>query len=195
MPVGGYTKEEIRRIAGEIGLDVASKPDSQDICFIPDGDYQKFLEAYTGKKLPEGNFVDQNGNILGRHKGITSYTIGQRKGLNLALGRPVFVTDIRTETNEVVIGNNEDVFGSCLIAGDLNWMAIDRPDQPLHLFAKIRYAHKGEGCTVAVTQNETGQDLARVTFDQPVRAITSGQAIVFYDGDIVVGGGRIIRKL
>ncbi len=187
MPVGEYTKEEIRAIASEIELNVASKPDSQDICFIPDGNYHEFLENYTGKVVPEGNFIDKNGKVLGKHKGITHYTVGQRKGLNLAMGHPVFVTQIRPDTNEVVIGENKDVFGQELYAYDVNFMSIEPPIEPIRVNAKVRYAHKGAMCTV--TLMEDGR--VHCYFDEPVRAITPGQAVVFYDGDIVVGGGII----
>ena len=125
MPVGSYHKEEIRDMAERLGLPVAHKPDSQEICFIPDHDYASFIEEYTGRELPPGNFVDLDGNVLGRHRGITHYTVGQRKGLNLSMGRPVFVVEIRPETNEVVIGDNQDVFTNVLRCGKLNWMAVD----------------------------------------------------------------------
>ncbi|MBB5263821.1 tRNA-specific 2-thiouridylase [Catenibacillus scindens] len=191
MPVGSYTKDEIRKIAQKIGLKVAAKPDSQDICFVPDGDYARFLEGYTGKKLPRGNFVDQQGNVLGCHEGIIHYTIGQRKGLGLSMGHPVFVTQIRSDTNEVVIGENKDVFSRELLASSLNFMAIQRPEQPIRVFAKVRYAHKGAWATLEMV----GKDKARCVFDDPVRAITPGQAVVFYDGDIVTGGGIIDQAL
>ena len=189
MPVGDYTKDEIRRMADEIGLAVASKPDSQDICFIPDGNYQKFLYEYTGKKLPQGNFVDQSGKVIGVHQGITHYTIGQRKGLNLSMGHPVFVTEIRPETNEVVIGENKDVFKSSLVASDVNWMSIPdpAPGETVRVHAKVRYAHQGADATVYMT--EDGNLICE--FDEPQRAITPGQALVMYDGDYVVGGGVI----
>ena len=125
MPVGSYHKEEIRDMAKRLGLPVAHKPDSQEICFIPDHDYASFIEEYTGRELPPGNFVDLDGRVLGRHRGITHYTVGQRKGLNLSMGRPVFVVEIRPETNEVVIGDNEDVFTNVLRCDKLNWMAVD----------------------------------------------------------------------
>lgn len=125
MPVGGYSKEEIRQIAQKAGLNVAGKPDSQEICFIPDHDYAKFIKEQWGRELPEGNFVDVNGTVLGRHRGITHYTVGQRKGLNLSMGRPVFVTEIRPETNEVVIGDSKDVFSDVLTCTKLNWMAVE----------------------------------------------------------------------
>lgn len=189
MPVGDYTKDEIRRMADEIGLAVASKPDSQDICFIPNGNYQKFLYEYTGKKLPQGNFVDQTGKVIGVHQGITHYTIGQRKGLNLSMGHPVFVTEIRPETNEVVIGENKDVFKSSLVASDVNWMSIPdpAPGEKVRVHAKVRYAHQGADATVYMT--EDGYLICE--FDEPQRAITPGQALVMYDGDYVVGGGVI----
>lgn len=191
MPVGSYTKEEIRAIAQKIGLKVASKPDSQDICFVPDGKYHEFLESYTGKKIPCGNFVDRQGHVLGVHKGITHYTVGQRKGLDLAMGHPVFVTEIRPETNEVVIGENSDVFGRGLVAHSLNFMAMERPAGPVRVWAKVRYAHKGAWCTLTVT----GDDTAEFIFDEPVRAITPGQAVVFYEGDVVAGGGVIEKAI
>lgn len=189
MPVGAYSKDEIRRMAGELGLRVAGKPDSQEICFIPDNDYARFIEENAGKELPAGNFVDRDGNILGRHKGITHYTVGQRKGLNLSMGHPVFVVEIRPETNEVVIGENEDVFSRTLWCGKLNWMAVDGLHGRERRFtAKIRYGHKGAPCTV----REIGEDLAECEFDEPQRAVTPGQAVVFYDGEYVAGGGTIL---
>lgn len=149
MPVGSYHKEEIRRMAADIGLQVAHKPDSQEICFIPDHDHARFIEAYTGMQVPEGNFVDLEGNVLGRHKGISHYTIGQRKGLNLSMGHPVFVVEIRPETNEVVIGEGKDVFTNVLCCDKLNWMAIDGlHGEPMEVTAKIRYSHKGSPCTI-----------------------------------------------
>ncbi len=189
MPVGDYHKDEIRRMAEEIGLNVAHKPDSQEICFIPDHDYAAFIQEYTGRELPGGNFVDLQGNVLGCHKGISHYTIGQRKGLNLAMGRPVFVVEIRPETNEVVIGEGDDVFTNILRCSKLNWMAVDGlHGQEMKVRAKIRYSHKGADCTI----REIGDDLVECTFDEPVRAVTPGQAVVFYQGDYVAGGGTII---
>ena len=190
MPVGSYHKEEIRDMAERLGLPVAHKPDSQEICFIPDHDYASFIEEYTGRELPHGNFVDLDGNVLGRHRGITHYTVGQRKGLNLSMGRPVFVVEIRPETNEVVIGDNEDVFTNVLRCGKLNWMAVDGlHGKPMDVLAKIRYSHKGSPCTI----REIGDDMVECRFHEPVRAVTPGQAVVFYDGDYVAGGGTIIR--
>ncbi len=189
MPVGTFTKEEIRRMAEELGLQVANKRDSQEICFIPDHDYAGFIERHWGESLPPpGNFVDLDGNVLGRHKGIAHYTVGQRKGLNLSMGRPVFVVEIRPETNEVVIGDGEDVFTDYLTCDRLNWMAIDGlGGQEKLVTAKIRYSHKGASCLI----RETGEDLVECRFQEKVRAVTPGQAVVFYDGDYVVGGGTI----
>lgn len=190
MPVGEYNKDEIRAIAEEIGLIVANKPDSQEICFIPDHDYAKFIKENTDAHLPEGNFVDKYGNVLGRHKGITHYTVGQRKGLNIALGHPVFVTEIRTDTNEVVLGENDDVFSNRLVCSSLNWMAVPGIEgDEMRVLAKIRYSHKGAPCVI----RHIDEDRVEVIFDEPQRAATPGQAVVFYDGDYVVGGGTIIK--
>ncbi len=189
MPVGEYTKDQIREIAEEIGLQVAHKPDSQEICFIPDNDYAGFIRENTDKELPAGNFVDLDGNVLGRHKGITHYTIGQRKGLNLSMGRPVFVVEIRPQTNEVVIGDSDDVYTDSLTCSKLNWMAVDGlHGEPLQVKAKIRYSHKGAVCTI----REIGKDQVECRFSEKVRAVTPGQAVVFYDSDgYVIGGGTI----
>ena len=190
MPVGEYTKDQIREIAAKIGLYVANKPDSQEICFVPDNDYAGFIEEYTGQKLAKGNFVDVHGNVLGQHQGIIHYTIGQRKGLGIALGKPAFVVEIRPETNEVVIGTNEDVFGMSLIADRLNAMSIPEYTDGMEVIAKIRYNHEGAKCRIT----KLSEDCIRCDFEEPQRAITPGQAVVFYDGDVVVGGGTIVRK-
>lgn len=188
MPVGEYTKEQVREIAEKMNLRTANKPDSQDICFVPDGDYASFIETEASLKIPEGNFVDLDGNVLGRHKGITHYTVGQRKGLGLSLGHPVFVLEIRPETNEVVIGSNEDSMSDTLRANQLNFMSIEDLDGKMRVWAKIRYNHKGAWCTI----QKTGEDEVTCTFEEPQRAITPGQAVVFYDGEYVVGGGTIL---
>ena len=188
MPVGEYTKDEVREIADRIKLRVANKPDSQDICFVPDGDYAGFIEDTLQQELPTGNFVTMDGKILGRHKGITHYTVGQRKGLGLALGYPAFVIEIRPETNEVVIGTNEDSMSHFVRANKLNFMSIADLTEPMRVFAKIRYNHKGAWCTI----EKTGEDELLCTFEEKQRAITPGQAVVFYDGEYVVGGGTII---
>lgn len=192
MPVGGYTKEEIRQIAQKIGLRVAAKPDSQEICFVPDQDYAGFIEEYTGTKFPPGNFVTPDGEVIGRHAGIIHYTVGQRKGLGIAMGHPVFVTGIRPETNEVVIGESEDVFCTVLTADHLNFMSIPGMDtgEELEVTGKIRYSHKGAPCRI----QKTDDDRIQCTFTEPQRAITPGQAVVFYDGDCVLGGGTILKR-
>lgn len=188
MPVGQYTKEEIRKIAEDIGLLVANKPDSQEICFIPDNDYASFIEENTDKKIEEGNFVDLDGNVIGRHKGITHYTIGQRKGLNLSMGKPVFVVAIRPETNEVVIGDNSDVFGDRLRCNHINFMSIADLEGEMEVTAKIRYSHKGAKAVIRKVE----EDVIECVFEEPQRASTPGQAVVFYDGEYVVGGGTIL---
>lgn len=188
MPVGEYTKEEIRGIAERINLQVANKPDSQDICFVPDGDYAGFIEETLDTELPTGNFVTIDGKVLGLHKGITHYTVGQRKGLGLALGYPAFVIEIRPDTNEVVIGTNEDSMSNYVRANQLNFMSIEDLEGEMRVWAKIRYNHKGAWCTI----RKTGDDEILCTFEEKQRAITPGQAVVFYDGDYVLGGGTII---
>lgn len=189
MPVGDYTKEEIRAMAGQIGLRTANKPDSQEICFIPDGDYAGFIERELSGEAPlPGNFVTSAGEILGQHKGITHYTIGQRKGLGIAMGYPVFVTEIRPETNEVVLGSKEEVFGDVLYCNQLNFMSVPDLEGEMEVTAKIRYNHKGAACLVEKIE----EDRAVCRFPEPVRAITPGQAVVFYNEDIVVGGGTIL---
>ena len=190
MPDGDYSKEQIRRFAAELGLQVADKPDSQDICFVPDGDYASFIEKTTGKKIPGGNFVTPEGKILGRHRGIIHYTVGQRKGLGLALGYPAFVLEIRPETNEVVIGTYEESLTRVLKADQLNFMAVSDLKEPRRVFAKIRYNHNGAWCTV----EKTGEDEITCVFEEPIRAVTPGQAVVLYDGEYVLGGGTIQRQ-
>ena len=187
MPVGVYSKDEIRAMAEEIGLLVADKPDSQDICFVPDGDYARFIKETSGQDIPEGNFVTPDGKVLGRHKGIIHYTVGQRKGLGLALGYPAFVLEIRPGTNEVVIGTYEESLTRTLRARQLNFMTVEDLTEPVRVFAKIRYNHKGAWCTV----EKTGKDEILCTFDEPIRAVTPGQAVVLYDGEYVMGGGPI----
>ena len=188
MPVGEYSKDRIREMADEIGLLVAHKPDSQDICFVPDGDYASLIENTTDQVLPTGNFVTPEGKVLGKHKGIIHYTVGQRKGLGLALGYPAFVLEIRPETNEVVIGTYEESLTYTVRANELNFMSVEQITEPVRIFAKIRYNHKGAWCTV----ERTGEDEIVCTFDEPIRAATPGQAVVLYDGEYVLGGGTIL---
>ena len=188
MPVGRYPKDEIRKIAKRINLPVANKPDSQDICFVPDGDYTSFIEGNTNQPIKPGNFVNTKGKIIGTHRGITHYTIGQRKGLNLSMGHPVFVVELRPETNEVVIGESEDLFTTTLKADDINFMALEDIQDEALLTAKIRYSHTGSPCTVT----RTGKDEITCTFSEAQRAITPGQAVVLYTGDYVALGGTIL---
>lgn len=188
MPVGEYSKDEIRAIAEKIGLLVANKPDSQDICFVPDGDYASYIEENAGVEIPEGNFVTLDGKVLGKHKGIIHYTVGQRKGLGLSLGYPAFVLEIRPETNEVVIGTNADSMTTTLRANRVNFMSVEDLPEPKRVFAKIRYNHKGAWCVV----EKTGEDEITCTFEEPQRAVTPGQAVVLYDGEYVLGGGTIL---
>ena len=187
MPVGAFHKDEIRTMAEKIDLQVSHKKDSQEICFISDNDYGRFLEENCEALPPEGNYVDIEGTVLGRHKGIVHYTIGQRKGLGIALGKHMFVREIRPETNEVVLGDAEDVFSTSLVCNQLNWMSIERLEKEMDVIAKIRYSHKGAKCTIY----PDGIDGVRVEFDEPQRAITPGQAVVFYQDDYIVGGGTI----
>lgn len=188
MPIGEYEKDQVRRIAQEAGLPVAAKPDSQDICFVPDGDYAAFLKKKAGERMPgEGDFVTRDGTVLGKHKGITHYTIGQRKGLGLSMGEPVFVSELRPKTNQVVVGEEPQVFKKELLCDHLNFMGMEDLEEPRRVWAKVRYAHKGQWCRI----ERQGRDLIRAEFEEPVRAITPGQAVVFYEGEYVLGGGII----
>ncbi len=188
MPVGEYTKDEIRKIAAKAGFRIANKPDSQEICFVPDGDYASFIEEYTGKHLPKGNFVTRDGQILGEHRGIIHYTIGQRRGLNLPMGHRVFVTGIRPDTNEVIVGENEELFQRVVRANRLNFMSVPSISGEKKVTAKIRYNHRGAEAAVRMV----GEDLLECVFEEPQRAATPGQALVMYDGENVLGGGTIL---
>lgn len=188
FPMGEMKKADARILADENELVNASKPDSQDICFVPDGDYAHFIERYTRIKSNEGNFVDCRGNILGKHKGITYYTVGQRKGLGIALGKPVFVVKINAEDNTVVLGNENELLNNTLIAKDVNFISIDKLENPMKCKARTRYKQAEQPCTISQNTNGT----VTVLFDSPQRAFTPGQAVVFYDGDIVIGGGTIL---
>lgn len=187
FPLGGYTKEEIRRIAEEQGFFNAAKKDSQDICFIPDGDYRSFIEKTTGQSSQPGDFVDKDGNVLGTHKGYYCYTIGQRRGLGISAPQSLYVTEIRPEENKVVLGSNDDLFHSYLTADNFNWIEEVRPDEVIK--ARIRYHQVEKEATARVTQDGR----VEVDFLEPQRAITKGQSVVLYRGDAVVGGGRIIE--
>lgn len=189
MPVGEYTKEQIREIAAAQQLPVAHKSDSQDICFVPDGDYGAVIQRIAPERIPgPGNFVNITGEVLGQHKGIIHYTVGQRRGLDLPMGKRVFVTEIRPETNEVVIGENQDTFTEQVLCDRVNFMSVPDIAGPTRVLAKIRYNHPGEYCTI--TKQEDGKVLC--SFEKPVRASTPGQAVVFYDGEYVLGGGTIL---
>lgn len=189
MPVGELEKKDVRRIAKRIGIDVAGKPDSQDICFVLDNDYAAFIKTKMGIQCAGGNFVDMDGNILGEHKGIFCYTIGQRKGLNLAMGKPVFVNKIRPETNEVVVGGEDMIFSTMLEAGNTNLMGAASIHTGDRFMGKIRYAHAGEMCTVTYFDGDT----IKLRFDKPVRAATPGQSVVLYSGPYVMAGAVISR--
>lgn len=186
FPLGKYSKDEIRAIAEKNGFVNAKKKDSQDICFVPDGDYASFIERYTGQIYPEGDFVDKMGNIIGRHNGMIRYTIGQRKGLGLSIGHPVYVCAKNIEKNQVVVGNNDDLFSNHLTAENFNWI-IEKPKESITCMAKTRYNMKEVPCTAYVNG-----DSVEVEFVNPVRAVTTGQAVVLYDGDYVLGGGTIV---
>ena len=187
FPLGGLTKAEVRQIAQEQGFLNARKRDSQDICFVPDGDYLAFLERYTGESAQSGDFLDQSGKVVGRHRGAVGYTCGQRKGLGLAMGAPVYVCSKDMAANTVTIGPNEALFHRNLIACDWNWMAIEPPVSPIRCKAKVRSRMTEQDATVYPAEN--GE--YRVCFDAPQRAITTGQAVVLYDGDLLLGGGTI----
>ncbi|MBX6396305.1 MAG: tRNA 2-thiouridine(34) synthase MnmA [Alicyclobacillaceae bacterium] len=192
FPLGRYEKAQVRELAKEFGLRVANKPESQDICFIPDGDYGAFLrKRMKEEEVPKGEFVDTAGKVVGTHQGIPFYTIGQRKGLGVALGRPVYVVDIQPETNRIVLGSHEEVFSRELLASRVNMIALSRIEGPVRVTAKIRYSAPEVPATVYPEEGER----VRVVFDEPQRAITPGQSVVFYDGDLVVGGGTIEKRL
>ncbi len=187
FPLGSMTKEEARIVAEKHNFINARKHDSQDICFVPDGKYAEFIEQYTGKKYPQGDFVDLKGNVLGQHKGIIRYTIGQRKGLGLALPAPMYVCKKDLENNKVVLCSNDELFSTELYANNINLISCDSIDKPLKIKAKVRYNQQEQPATVT----QVDADRLHIVFDKPQRAISKGQAVVLYDGDIVVGGGTI----
>ena len=187
LPLGEYTKDEIRKIAEENGLVNANKHDSQDICFIPDGNYMKFIESYTNEKIGSGNFLDINGKVIGRHNGYYRYTVGQRKGINVNREGRHYVLEIRPETNEVVVGRNKDLFSAELIATDFNWISAETPISPVKVSGRTRYH---QPLTKGIAEVLDNGDV-KIVFDEPIRAITKGQSVVLYDGDVVLGGGTI----
>lgn len=188
FPLGKITKKEARDIAEANGFVNARKHDSQDICFVQNGKYCDFIKEYTGKEYPDGDFKDLSGNVLGRHKGIIRYTVGQRKGLGLSLKEPMYVCGVNPEDNEVYLGRNDELFGKELWAENINLITVDRIEEPMRVKAKIRYRSKEDMATVT----QVSDDRIHVVFDNPQRAITKGQAVVLYDGDTVVGGGTIV---
>jgi tRNA-specific 2-thiouridylase len=192
FPLGEMRKPEVREEAKRTGLRLFEKPDSQEICFIPGGDYKKFLDAYLeeqGEEVPDtsGELVTTAGEVVGTHGGIHNFTVGQRKGLGVATGSPLYVLEIRGDKRQVVVGAGEELLSRTLRAKKMNWIAIDDLREPMRVHAKIRHRHDAAPATV----EKTGGDEVVVTFDTPQRAITPGQAVVFYDGDVVVGGGWI----
>ena len=182
------SKEEIRNIAREHKLNVANKPDSEDICFIPDGDYKKFLENNSTLRPTPGNIVDKYGKVLGKHKGLYNYTIGQRRGLGISYKAPLFVTGFNKDKNEVVVGEEEDIYKKEMYVNNINLLLVDKLDKGLRVSVKTRYSSKEEMATIEMA----GEDKIKVTFDNPVARITPGQSAVFYIDDIVFGGGKII---
>ena len=191
FPLGDLTKAQIREIAEAQGFVTAKKRDSQDICFIPDGDYRAFMERYTGKTYPSGDYLDLNGNKVGQHRGAVGYTIGQRKGLGLALGAPVYVCSKDIKRNTVTVGPDEALYKAALRADNWNWFPFPELTSPIRVLARVRYRHTEQPATVYPEE----KGFARVEFDEPQRAITAGQSVVLYEGDTVIGGGRITEVL
>lgn len=187
FPLGDLRKTEVRKIAEEHGFVNAKKHDSQDICFVQSGTYADFIKHYTGKTYPPGKFMLKNGTVLGEHKGIIYYTVGQRKGLGIAYREPLYVAEINVPDNTVVLGTNSDLYSKTLTANHINLISVDKIEKPTRVKAKVRYRHAEQPATVI----QTGEDSITVEFDEPQRAVTKGQAVVLYDGDTVLGGGTI----
>jgi len=187
LPIGNVTKERVREIARELELPVAAKPESREICFIPDNDYAKFLKEYIPQAVKPGPILDRQGSAVGEHRGILFYTIGQRKGLGISAKEPLYVTTIEPERNAIVVGDKEEVYGNELIASKLNWITIAKLKQPTTIKAKIRYLHLEAEAAITPLDG----DRVYVKFKEPQMAITPGQAVVFYDHDTVIGGGTI----
>ena len=193
MPLADYSKDEVRSVAEKIGLKVAAKPDSQEICFVPEGHYADFIIKTTGITPEEGDFVDETGKVLGRHKGIINYTVGQRKGLGIALGKPAYVKKICAETNEIVLGASDETGCRAIVCSSLNFLSIKEPSvgDNFEAFVKVRYRHPG----IKATVEKTDDDRVRIVFSEPVRAAAPGQSAVFYDEDDCVVGGGIITEV
>ena len=188
LPLGEFRKSEIREMAAGLGLKVATKPDSQEICFVPDDDYRGYLAAKIGDRIEPGPFLNRQGEVLGQHRGLAYYTVGQRRGLGLAFGKPLYVLELDPDRNAVILGESEELLATELVAGEVNFIPFDYLAQPLPVMAKIRYKAQPAAATI---YPEEGNRL-RVRFDQPQRAITPGQAVVFYQEDLVIGGGTIL---
>ncbi len=194
MPLGDYSKQEVRKIAEEAGIQVASKPDSQEICFVTDGNYADFIRDHEEGAVPgEGNYVDEAGNILGRHKGIIHYTVGQRKGLGVAFGHPMYIKEIRADRNEIVLSGYEQTYCKAIVCKDLNFMSIPEPEEgeTVRCQVKVRYRHSGQYAQL----EKIGEDRFKVSFDEPVRFAAPGQSAVFYDEKNCLLGGGIIEKV
>ena len=191
FPLGKLRKTEIRNLAAKKGFVNATKQDSQDICFVPNGDYADFIEKYTNSVSPKGRFMDTSGNDLGEHKGIVRYTIGQRKGLGITAPKPLYVCSICSKSNNVIVGTEEKLYSKALIARNINLISVESLNAPLRINAKIRYKQQEQPATVCRLDTDT----LRIEFDKPQRAITKGQAVVLYDGDIVIGGGTIYEVI
>lgn len=190
MPLGTYDKDAVRALAKELALPVADKPDSQDICFIPDGDYMRFLREFAGYQGTPGSFLDMQGNVIGRHDGVARFTIGQRKGLGMTFGRPMFVVDIDAATGDVTLGEAGTEYADGLVAEGMNFLPFEHLEDTLHCTCKTRYRSKETPCTV----EPLGDGRVHVRFERPERAVTPGQSVVLYDGDMVLGGGIIARR-
>lgn len=186
FPLSDIPKEQTRKLAVEFDLPVAHKSDSQEICFVPDRDYAAFIANYTGRTPQPGNFIDQAGNYLGKHKGILHYTIGQRKGLGVTFGKPMYVIRLDPDRNEVMLGEEGSQFASSLFASDVNYISIENLNSPMRVTAKVRYQAPPAPALLRPCNGGV-----QIDFDQPQRSVTPGQAVVFYDGDVVVGGGTI----
>src|SRR5882724_10271035 len=192
FPLGGMTKPEVREMARQAGLVIAEKPDSQEICFVPGGDYKTFIDAYLaeqGDALPDtaGELVTTDGEVVGEHAGIHNFTVGQRKGLGVATGSPLYVIQINGEKRQVVVGNQEELYSKTLLTKQINLISVPELSEPMRVGVKIRHRHAPAMATI----ERSGKDEILATFDEPQRAVTPGQAAVFYDGDVVVGGGWI----
>lgn len=187
FPIGELTKQQVREIAEKNGFLNAAKPDSQDICFVPDGDYAAFIARRTGETPAAGDFLNTDGEVIGRHRGIVHYTIGQRRGLGISAAHPLYVCKICPADNTVTLGENANLFAQKLTASDVNLISCDSINEPIRVRAKVRYRHPEQDATAWTTADGK----LHVRFDQPQRAITCGQAVVLYDGEIVVGGGTI----